>query len=115
MIKTSSEMSYGSVHSLRDEQIEFKKIGESKMSPRHTSRSSSRQTHPRPSSVLEGLLTNLAQNVNQQGELMKTLSEQTTSVDTQQIILYFQVTVINIVKIKKSRRVFVCRSNGPRW
>src|SRR6218665_316384 len=47
---------------------------------RHTSRRSSRQSRP---SVLEGLLPNLAQNVGQQGEMMKTLlAEQSTSTHT---------------------------------
>src|SRR6218665_721216 len=76
MVKTSLNMSVESVHSLREENVEFKELGDarlnSRQSSRHTSRSSSRQSQSRPSSVLEGLLTNLAQNVSQQGEMMQT-------------------------------------------
>src|SRR6218665_983325 len=83
MVKTSLNMSVESVHSLREENVELKELGDARLnsrhSSRHTSRSSSRQSQSCPSSVLEGILTNLAQNVGQQGELMKTLTEQSTS------------------------------------
>jgi|SRR6218665_1012153 len=83
MVKISLKMSVESIHSLRDENVDLKELGDSKsnsrQSSRHTSRSSSRQSLSRPSSVLEGILTNLAQNVGRQGELMKTLTEQSTS------------------------------------
>src|SRR6218665_4030375 len=76
MIKTSLNMSLESVHSLREENVELKELGDarlnSRQSSRHTSRGSSRQSQSRPSSVLEGLLTNLAQNVSQQGEMVQT-------------------------------------------
>src|SRR6218665_52543 len=79
-------MSVESVHSLREENVELRELEDarlnSRQSSRHTSRSSSRQSQSRPSSVLEGLLTNLAQNVGQQGEMMKTLAEQSTSTHT---------------------------------
>src|SRR6218665_1787908 len=69
-------MSVESVHSLREENVELKELGDarlnSRQSSRHTSRSSSKQSQSRPSSVFEGLLTNLAQNVSQQGEMMQT-------------------------------------------
>lgn len=74
MVKTSLNMSFESVHSLREENVELKELEDarlnSRQSSRHTSRSSSRQSQSRPSSALEGLLTNLAQNVSQQGEMM---------------------------------------------
>src|SRR6218665_2526065 len=86
MVKTSLNMSVESVHSLREENVELRELEDarlnSRQSSRHTSRSSSRQSQSRPSSVLEGLLTNLAQNVGQQGEMMKTLAEQSTSTHT---------------------------------
>jgi len=73
-------MSVESIHSLRDENVDLKELGDSKLnsrqSSRHTSRSSSRQSQSRPPSALEGLLETLA---NQQGGMMKTLTEQSTS------------------------------------
>ena len=76
MVNTSLNMSVESVHSLREENVELRELGDARLnsrhSSRHTSRSSSRQSQSRPSSVLEGLLTNLAQNVNQQGEMVQT-------------------------------------------
>src|SRR6218665_2321485 len=76
MVKTSLNMSVESVHSLREQNVELKELGDARLnsgqSSRHTSRSSSRQSQSLPSSVLEGLLTNLAQNVSQQGEIMQT-------------------------------------------
>src|SRR6218665_2366079 len=86
MVNTSLNMSVESVHSLREENVELRELEDARLnsrhSSRHTSRSSSRQSQSRPSSVLEGLLTNLAQNVGQQGEMMKTLAEQSTSTHT---------------------------------
>src|SRR6218665_1407240 len=78
MVKISLKMSVEAIHSLRDENVNLKELGDSKLnsrqSSRHTSRprSSSGQSQSRPSSVLEGLLTrpSLAQNVSQQGEMM---------------------------------------------
>src|SRR6218665_2350196 len=68
-----------SVHSLREENVELRELGDARLnsrrSSRHTSRSSSRQSQSRPSSVLEGLLTNLSQGV-------QTLTEQSISTHT---------------------------------
>src|SRR6218665_1075710 len=76
MVKTSLNMSVESVHSLREENVELRELGDARLnsrhSSRHTSRSSSRQSQSRPSSVLEGLLTNLAHGV-------QTLTDQSTS------------------------------------
>src|SRR6218665_2648643 len=76
MVNTSLNMSVESVHSLREENVELRELGDARLnsrhSSRHTSRSSSRQSQSRPSSVLEGLLTNLAQGV-------QTLTDQSTS------------------------------------
>src|SRR6218665_1068896 len=77
MVKTSLNMSVESVHSLREENVELRELEDARLnsrhSSRHTSRSSSRQS--RPSYVLEGLLTNLAQGV-------QTLTDQSTSTHT---------------------------------
>src|SRR6218665_3919260 len=55
MVEPSLNMSVESVHSLREENVELKEIGDarlnSRQSSRHTSRSSSRQSQSRPSSV----------------------------------------------------------------
>src|SRR6218665_435797 len=79
MVKTSLNMSVESVHSLREENVELRELGDARLnsrhSSRHTSRSSSRQSQSRPSSVLEGLLTNLAQGV-------QTLADQSTSTNS---------------------------------
>src|SRR6218665_2008614 len=76
MVNTSLNMSVESVHSLREENVELRELEDARLnsrhSSRHTSRSSSRQSQSRPSSVLEGLLTNLAQGVH-------TLTDQSTS------------------------------------
>ena len=73
-------MSVESVHSLRDENVEFKKLEGSKLNSRQSSTASSRQSQFRSSSVVEGLLETLAL---QQDAIMKTLTEQSTSTHSQ--------------------------------
>src|SRR6218665_1318567 len=111
-------MSVESVHSLREENVELRELEDarlnSRQSSRHTSRSSSRQSQSRPSSVLEGLLTNLAQNVGQQGEMMKTLAEQSTSTHTKLSDISRSQTLIQsrLAKVEETLSVVVTGPSG---
>src|SRR6218665_1549896 len=111
MVKISLKMSVESIHSLRDENVDLKELGDSKSnsrhSSRHTSRSSSRQSLSRPSSVLEGLLTNLAQGV-------QTLTDQSTSTHTKLSDISRSQTLIQsrLAKVEETLSVVVTGPSG---
>src|SRR6218665_1991252 len=111
MVNTSLNMSVESVHSLREENVELRELGDARLnsshSSRHTSRSSSRQSQSRPSSVLEGLLTNLAQGV-------QTLTDQSTSTHSKLSDISRSQTLIQsrLAKVEETLSVVVTGPSG---
>src|SRR6218665_1798137 len=111
MVKTSLNMSVESVHSLREENVELRELEDARLNSRHssrnTSRSSSRQSQSRPSSVLEGLLTNLAQGV-------QTLTDQSTSTHSKLSDISRSQTLIQsgLAKVEETLSVVVTGPSG---